>query len=129
MFNIKQEPFDGVTPHHMPSAKSIESLDDMNSKTGACSFVEGNTHKNTFTYGMNNRTRPADVALYESLTYEDRLIFDQYDLMCNYAETRNNVDINIVEGKLQEQYELALKAKKSNEMESSQTEEMSQEKC
>ena len=49
--------------------------------------------------------------------------------MCNYAETRNNVDINIVEGKLQEQYELALKAKKSNEMESSQTEEMSQEKC
>lgn len=60
---------------------------------------------------MNNRIRPADVALYESLTYEDRLIFDQYDLMCNYAETRNNVDINIVEGKLQEQYELALKAK------------------
>ncbi len=99
---------DNMSPHHMPSAHSIEGNDGINRQYGACSNVMTDTHKDTFTYGMNSSSRPYDMALYESLSYEDRLAFDQYDLQRVYAETRPNVDMNVVEGKLQEEYDMAM---------------------
>lgn len=67
------------------------------------------------------KTRPYDSTLYESLSYDDSLNFDHYDLVDNYAKTRPNVDINVVESRLQEQYVLAKQAK--------ELEEMKKEKC
>ena len=66
---------DNLSPHHMPSAHSILENEGMNPSYGACSNVMTDTHKNTFTYGMNNRTRRYDMAMgmrevKESLTLE-----------------------------------------------------------
>lgn len=63
---------DNLSPHHMPSAHSIEGNDGINRQYGACSNMMTDTHKDTFTYGMNSNSRPYDIALYESLSYEDR---------------------------------------------------------
>ena len=121
LYNVKQVPGDNITPHHMPSAESIGINEGMSKRYGACSNVMEETHTNTFTYGMNKETRPYDSGLYESLSYDDRLNFDHYDLVDNYAKTRSNVDINVVESRLQEQYVLAKQAK--------ELEEMKKEKC
>lgn len=100
------------------------------------SNVMTDTHKNTFTYGMNNRTRRYDMALYESLSYEDRLVFDQYDLQRVYAESRPNVDMDIVKSKLKEEYDMAMgmrEVKESLTLEGEQDmrniEEMKEEGC
>ena len=122
---------DNLSPHHMPSAHSILENEGMNPSYGACSNVMTDTHKNTFTYGMNN-----DMALYESLSYEDRLVFDQYDLQRVYAESRPNVDMDIVKSKLKEEYDMAMgmrEVKESLTLEGEQDmrniEEMKEEGC
>ena len=127
---------DNLSPHHMPSAHSILENEGMNPSYGACSNVMTDTHKNTFTYGMNNRTRRYDMALYESLSYEDRLVFDQYDLQRVYAESRPNVDMDIVKSKLKEEYDMAMgmrEVKESLTLEGEQDmrniEEMKEEGC
>lgn len=127
---------DNMSPHHMPSAHSINANDGISRQYGACSNVMTDTHKDTFTYGMNSSTRQYDMALYESLSYEDRLAFEQYDLQRVYAETRPNVDINVVESKLQEEYDMAMgmrEVKESLELEGendmSKLEEMKDEGC
>ena len=107
---------DNITPHHMPSAESIKNNEGIGKNWGACTNTMEGTHTNTFTYGMSMSQRPYDTILYESLTYEDRLAFDQYDLVIIYAETRPNVDINFVESKLQDEYKLALEAEELNQM-------------
>ena len=53
----------------MPSAHSILENEGMNPSYGACSNVMADTHKNTLTYGMNNRMRKYDMALDESMSY------------------------------------------------------------
>ena len=127
---------DNLSPHHMPSAHSILENEGMNPSYGACSNVMTDTHKNTFTYGMNNRMRRYDMALYESLSYEDRLVFDQYDLQRVYAESRPNVDMDIVKSKLKEEYDMAMgmrEVKESLTLEGEQDmrniEEMKEEGC
>ncbi len=64
---------------------------------------------------MNSNSRPYDTALYESLSYEERLAFDQYDLQSVYGETRPNADMDIVESKLQEEYDMAIGEKEVRE--------------
>ena len=83
----------------------------MEGNYGASSDILTDTHKNTFTYGMGKGKRPYDKALYESLTYEDRIKFDHYDLLMIYAETRPNVDLDVVEYRLQKEYDLAMNMK------------------
>ena len=70
------------------------------------------------------------------MSYEDRLAFEQYDLQRVHAETRPNVDINVVESKLQEEYDMAMgmrEVKKTLELEGendmSKLEEMKDEVC
>ena len=99
---------DGVTPHHMPSAHSIDS-DGIEYNKGACLNTMGGTHTGTFTYGLNESSRPYDYALYESLTYADRLEFDRADIQDIYKRFRPNVPQDLVEQKLREQYELAMR--------------------
>ena len=99
---------DGVTPHHMPSAHSIDS-DGIEYNKGACLNTMGGTHAGTFTYGLNASSRPYDNALYESLTYADRLEFDRADIQDIYKRFRPNVPQDLVEQKLREQYELAMR--------------------
>lgn len=102
---------DNKSPHHMPSNASINKNERIERDYGASSDILTDTHKNTFTYGMGKGKRPYDKALYESLTYEDRIKFDHYDLLMVYAETRPNVDLDVVEYKLQKEYDLAMNMK------------------
>ena len=126
---------DDMSPHHMPSSYSINGGEGITRDQGACSNMMTDTHKDTFTYGMNSNSRPYDTALYESLSYEDRLAFDQYDLQSVYGETRPNADMDIVESKLQEEYDMAIGEKEvreslaleGNDMHS--LEEMKEEVC
>ena len=106
---------DDMSPHHMPSSHSINGGEGITRDQGACSNMMTDTHKDTFTYGMNSNSRPYDTALYESLSYEDRLAFDQYDLQSVYGETRPNADMDIVESKLQEEYDMAIGEKEVRE--------------
>ena len=92
----------------MPSANSIKINEGIDWNHGACSDVLTATHKNTFTCGMNRGTRSYDIALYRSLSYEDRIKFDHYDLLMIYAETRPNVDLDVVESRLHEEYDFAM---------------------
>lgn len=105
---------DNMSPHHMPSAYSIDKNENIDRRSGACSNMMTDTHKDTFTYGLNGRLSPYDMELYNSLSYEDRILFDQYDLQGVYAETRPNVDMDVVEYKLQEEYELAMGVKNAS---------------
>ncbi len=105
---------DGVTPHHMPSASSI-SADGIDYNDGSCLNVMGKTHTGTFTYGLSENGRPYDNALYESLTYEDRLEFDRADIQDIYSRTRPNVPEDILKEKLHEQYDLAMRTKKDSD--------------
>lgn len=100
----------------MPSAKSVGNLEGIDNDYGSTFKVKRDTHMNTFTFGMGGK-RSYDAVLYESLKYEDRLIFDQYDLLCIYTKTRPNVDIKVVEGRLQRNYEAALEINVTNELE------------
>jgi len=79
-------PHQAAKPFFVPEEKN----EGINFKCGACANVKTKTHINTFTYGMNSSNRPYDMALYNSLTYEDRIKFDHYDLKSIYAETRKN---------------------------------------
>lgn len=117
---------DNLAVHHMPSAHSIVNLDGISKGEGACSCVMTETHYNTFTCGMGTGKRPDDVALYEALSYEDRVLFDQYDLMENYKETRQYVDMDEVELRLQEEYKLAMEVKENQE---TQQDQMKGEDC
>ncbi|GLC80070.1 hypothetical protein [Lacrimispora brassicae] len=79
-------PKDNISPHHMPS--------------GACSNVMKDTH-------IKYEWAPYETTLYESLTYENWLDFDQYDLVVICAETRENVDVNMEESEQQDESRLA----------------------
>lgn len=94
-----RDKYDGVTPHHMPSAHSIGS-DGIEYSNGACLNVMGSTHTATFTYGLSENSRAYDNALYESLTYADRLEFDRADIQDIYERFRPNVPQDYVEQKL-----------------------------
>ena len=85
-------------------------------------------HINTFTYGMSPSRRAGDVMLYESLSYEDRLLFDQYNALVNYVVTRPNVDLDIVEAQIQRQYEDAMRVR-SEATQGNKNEEIKQEGC
>lgn len=67
------------------------------------------------------------MALYEALSYEDRALFDEYDLMENYRETRPNVDMNEVELRMQEEYRLAMDVNKQNQEQKSN--QIKEESC
>jgi RHS repeat-associated protein len=96
-----------LTPHHMPSNHSIRTIEDILESDGACINVYKETHKNTFTYGMGS-VRAYDTALYEAMSYEERLRFDLSDLEDIYKRTRSNVDLEEVRIKLEEQYKFAM---------------------
>lgn len=83
----------------MPSAHSIGS-DGIEYSNGACLNVMGSTHTATFTYGLSENSRAYDNALYESLTYADRLEFDRADIQDIYERFRPNVPQDYVEQKL-----------------------------
>lgn len=119
---------DGLSPHHMPSSHSINNELGICGKDGSCLNMMTDTHVNTFTYGMNSSTREGDLKLYESLSYEDRLLFDQHDTMIDYALTRENVDLDIVERRLEKQYEDSMKVQ-SEAIQKENSEEMKQEGC
>lgn len=118
---------DNLAVHHMPSAHSIVNIDGIPKSDGASSCVMTETHYNTFTCGMGTGKRPDDVALYEALSYEDRALFDEYDLTENYRETRPNVDMNEVELKMQEEYSLAMDVNKQNQEQKS--DQIKEESC
>lgn|GEM_PF-6321305 len=114
-----------MTPHHMPSARSIGT-------DGACLNTMGSTHTHTgtFTYGLSDSTRAYDAALYESLTYEDRLEFDRADIQDIYERTRPNVSPELLEESLREQYDLAMRTRtEAEQMEQAESEKVENTKC
>lgn len=76
---------------------------------GTCLNVREDTHRLTFTYGMGNSgSRAYDYALYNSLSYEDRLIFDQKNIRDAYRIQRPNVDLAEVDKALEKEYKEAM---------------------
>jgi len=112
---MPQEKGDYQTPHHMPAAESIQA-DGIAYNDGVCLNVREDTHRLTFTYGMGDSdSRAYDYALYNSLSYEDRLDFDQMNIREAYALQRPNVDPEMVNEALRIEKEQALKTKKEQE--------------
>ena len=112
---MPQEKGDYQTPHHMPAAESIQA-DGIAYGDGVCLNVREDTHRLTFTYGMGDSdSRAYDYALYNSLSYEDRLDFDQMNIREAYALQRPNVDPEKVNEALRVEKEQALKTKKEQE--------------
>lgn len=77
---------DNITGHHMPSNKYMQEEFGIKTKESYAMFLEhphpgqGGRHRRTFTYGLNQRTRPEDFDLYMSLKPRDALAFDVNDL-------------------------------------------------
>ncbi len=91
------EPYDDITPHHMPAASSVVNIHSGDYKDGLSMFVAGDTHTYTFTYGMgNNDSRAYDYALYNRLPYGEQVDFDIKNIEDAYAMQRTNVNANDV---------------------------------
>lgn len=87
----------------------------MNSDFAACIHMMSYTHSYTFTYKMSSTSRSLDYQLYNAVSYEDRLKFDQYDCMRIYAFARENIDFDVLEYRLHEEYELAMNMRDLND--------------
>ena len=100
---------DDMTPHHMPAADSIQN-DGIGYKEGICTNTKTSTHYLTFTYGMgDSEARAYDYALYNALSYEERLDFDIENLRWAYGTERVNVDMDVVNDALQKHRDEAMK--------------------
>ena len=89
----------------MPRANSLKKIPY---RSGSSLNITAGTHKYTFTFGR--MTKQAE-ALYEALTYENRLRFDQDDIADIYSKTRPNVSTEQVNLALEEQRRHAMQQK------------------
>ncbi len=115
MFFNEGKQKDNLTPHHMPSADSVKKLEKMNSDFAACIHMLSYTHSYTFTYKMSSTSRPLDYQLYNAISYEDRLKFDQYDCMRIYAYARENINFDVMEYIMNEEYKLSMNMRDLND--------------
>ena len=102
---------DKLTPHHMPAANSLDKCSDgIAYKDGVCLNVREDTHRLKFTYGMSEKNRPYDTALYNSLNYKERLEFDYNNIRKAYELQRPNVSKENIEDALRVNKEKAMNA-------------------
>lgn len=73
--------------HHTPAANNLPT--SIPYQEGACVNVPTKIHDQTFTNGLNQSNRPYDYALYNSLTYEDKLVFDNKNLKDLYGKMKH----------------------------------------
>lgn len=69
------------TQNHVPMDKSTKVSKD----TGSCLNVAQETHEATFTFGLGGN-RPGDEALYNALSAEGKLDFDNENVKYAYKE-------------------------------------------
>ena len=120
-----EEVGDQLSPHHMPAAESLSGLVPYNE--ASCLNIYEDTHKATFTYGMGGKARAGDKALYNALTEEKRLDFDNEDIINAYRVTRNNVDMKKVENAVKKQKDHSMKT--INKYKKKQEEAKKSKKC
>ena len=98
--------------HHMPAANTLPT--SIPYEEGACGNVPPKIHDQTFTNGLNESNRPYDYALYNSLTYEDRLAFDNKNLKDLYAKMKPGADQDEIAKRIDANYEFSMQIKESH---------------
>ncbi len=99
--------------HHMPASNSLP--DSIPYEEGACVNVPKEIHSQTFTNGLNESNRAYDYGLYNSLTYEDMLEFDNKNLKDLYAKMKPGANQEEIARRLDENLEFSKNNKKNHE--------------
>jgi len=98
--------------HHMPAGNSLPA--SIPFKEGACANVPPEIHNQTFINEMNKSNRADDYGLYNSLTYEDQLEFDNKNLKDLYVKMKPGADQNEVAKRIDNNYKFSIQNKENH---------------